>query len=572
MCDFNEFYTNAQHHKTGLALSGGGLRASLFHIGVLGRLAELDLLRRVDVLSTVSGGSIIGAYYYLKVKQLLEGRRPDRLPPSRAAYIQLIQEIEVDFLQAVQKNLRMRAFLDRRKNARMFREGYSSTDRMAELYTEHLYTPVLGTTGIFLKDLPIEPAACPAPADGVPNRIPTLILNATALNTGHLWQFTGAFVGEETSGHKRHALQMPAAPKLYFASPELTPLQRLALNGLTLGQAVAASCCVPGLYEPLGLSGLYRTETGEDVVVRLVDGGVFDNQGLVSLFAAGCTQILCSDASDLLKPVTDPSTRLINVAIRANEIMMDRIRHAILENLFVRPSQTHAFFHLGATVGPETFPDDAPQLLHALSHIRTDLDSFTDLEAYTLMYYGYRVVGEQWPNPAVAGADWRFLGIRDVLRDVPSRQILLRQLEVGSKPFFKVFFLGKPLPYAMVLAAVTAPIGVGGFVLSLLPWWVSGLLVLSLLSIVAYSQNARIAQYIDRVERWRRARRRLARAMTPLGIPTLLGSSVAVATWIHLKLFDRLFLRYGRIGRRAPRGGMAKPFKRADAGGVATVD
>ncbi len=57
MFDLAAFHTAAQHHKTGLALSGGGLRASLFHIGVLGRLAELDLLRHVDVISTVSGGS-----------------------------------------------------------------------------------------------------------------------------------------------------------------------------------------------------------------------------------------------------------------------------------------------------------------------------------------------------------------------------------------------------------------------------------------------------------------------------------------------------------------------------------
>ena len=47
----------------GLALSGGGFRASFFHIGVLARLAELDLLRRVEALSTVSGGSIVGALY-----------------------------------------------------------------------------------------------------------------------------------------------------------------------------------------------------------------------------------------------------------------------------------------------------------------------------------------------------------------------------------------------------------------------------------------------------------------------------------------------------------------------------
>jgi hypothetical protein len=124
---------------------------------------------------------------------------------------------------------------------------------------------------------------------------------------------------------------------------------------------------------------------------------------------------------------------------------------------------------------------------------------------------------------------------------------LLRQLEVGSKQFFKVFWLRKPMPYAIVLAALMVPVGAAAFVLALLPWWVSGLLALGLLSIVAYSQNARVNQYLDRVERWRRVRRRLARAMTPLGIPTLLGSSVAVATWVHLNLFDRLFLRYGRI-------------------------
>src|SRR5512143_214150 len=163
MFDLTAFHAATWQHKTGLALSGGGLRASLFHIGVLARLAELDLLRHVDVISTVSGGSIIGAYYYLKVKELLEGRRQDRLLPDQAAYIRLVQEVEIEFLQAVQKNMRMRAFLDRRKNARMFREGYSPTDRMAELYTEYLYEPVQGASGIFLRDLPIEPAAfCPS--------------------------------------------------------------------------------------------------------------------------------------------------------------------------------------------------------------------------------------------------------------------------------------------------------------------------------------------------------------------------------------------------------------------------
>ncbi|HVD49595.1 MAG TPA: patatin-like phospholipase family protein, partial [Gaiellaceae bacterium] len=60
------------HPKLGLALSGGGHRAAFFHIGVLACLAELGLLRLVQVISTVSGGSIVGALYYLHVKNLLE--------------------------------------------------------------------------------------------------------------------------------------------------------------------------------------------------------------------------------------------------------------------------------------------------------------------------------------------------------------------------------------------------------------------------------------------------------------------------------------------------------------------
>src|SRR5262249_20400868 len=62
--------------KVGLALSGGGFRASLFHIGVLARLAEMDVLRFVEAISTVSGGSIVGAHYYLEVQRLLE-TKPD---------------------------------------------------------------------------------------------------------------------------------------------------------------------------------------------------------------------------------------------------------------------------------------------------------------------------------------------------------------------------------------------------------------------------------------------------------------------------------------------------------------
>ena len=53
----------AAERKIGLALSGGGSRAIAFHLGCLRALKRLGLLDRVSVLSTVSGGSVIGAYY-----------------------------------------------------------------------------------------------------------------------------------------------------------------------------------------------------------------------------------------------------------------------------------------------------------------------------------------------------------------------------------------------------------------------------------------------------------------------------------------------------------------------------
>ena len=49
--------------NVGLALSGGGSRAIAFHLGCLRALHDLNLLSRVQVISSVSGGSVISAMY-----------------------------------------------------------------------------------------------------------------------------------------------------------------------------------------------------------------------------------------------------------------------------------------------------------------------------------------------------------------------------------------------------------------------------------------------------------------------------------------------------------------------------
>lgn len=55
--------------RIGLALSGGGYRAAAFHLGTFRCLQRLGILKNVDVISTISGGSLAGAYYALNCKK-----------------------------------------------------------------------------------------------------------------------------------------------------------------------------------------------------------------------------------------------------------------------------------------------------------------------------------------------------------------------------------------------------------------------------------------------------------------------------------------------------------------------
>ena len=60
--------------KIGLALSGGGFRASVFHIGVLTFLAEKKQLENISYISTVSGGSLLIGLIY-SIEPLADSRK-----------------------------------------------------------------------------------------------------------------------------------------------------------------------------------------------------------------------------------------------------------------------------------------------------------------------------------------------------------------------------------------------------------------------------------------------------------------------------------------------------------------
>ena len=191
--------------RLGLALSGGGFRASFFHVGVLARMAELGMLRHVESISTVSGGSIVGAAYYLLLKSLLEEKTDDEI--EDVDYVRLVERLELHFLEAVQQNLRMRTFANPWKNLKMSLPHYSRSDAIGEIYEKYIYDPLLDipyqrTT---MGDLLITPKGIDGdfhPRDEAVgnavrnNKVPVLILNATSLNSGHNWIFTATSMGE----------------------------------------------------------------------------------------------------------------------------------------------------------------------------------------------------------------------------------------------------------------------------------------------------------------------------------------------------------------------------------------
>ena len=127
--------------KVGLALSGGGFRASLFHLGVLAKLAERDVLRNVEILSCVSGGST-SARSTTSSCGLCSRRWRDRHITPRH-YVDLVGEMAGEFLDAIQHNLRVRLTQDIRDNWKMMSSSqYSRTDRAPELLEELIFSQI----------------------------------------------------------------------------------------------------------------------------------------------------------------------------------------------------------------------------------------------------------------------------------------------------------------------------------------------------------------------------------------------------------------------------------------------
>jgi predicted acylesterase/phospholipase RssA len=563
--------------KFGLSLSGGGFRASLFHIGVLAALAERDLLRHVEVLSCVSGGSILGAHYYLEVRQLLQSKADHEI--TRQDWIELVERVARDFLAGVQQNLRTRIGTNVWANLRMlFEPGYTTTTRLSELYEEHLFARVKDDGERRLRELRIRPKGDEALVPKYENwrrsnKVPILILNATTLNTGHNWQFTTSWMGEppatiESSVDGNYRLR-----RMYLRE---APAE---LQDIRIGAAAAASACVPGLFSPLELRGLYP-----DITVRLVDGGVHDNQGIFGLLDQNCSVVLVSDASGQMSTDDDPADGPIGVLLRTVSLLQARVRVACYREIESRrkSGRLRGMLYLHLKRGLEVQARDwvncsnpkelTPQeLLRAnskltdfqvvkrvqalLAGMRTDLDSFSDVEAYALMSSGCNML-RATIDEAITGFSvqreehaWHFLRVAQAMRDESrARAPLDSSLAAGALGMFRMFTLSKPLK---ALASLCTAALASGLLYALFLWhgepflsW-KGLaagLALSLVSVVAGRLGLGL---LVKVARYRKTLHQI-----------LFGAALAAGGWVvlglHLKLLDPLFLRRGAKAAKPP--------------------
>jgi predicted acylesterase/phospholipase RssA len=238
----------------GLAFSGGGTRAAAFSYGVLGQLARTpspvgrgrqDLLDHVGIVSGVSGGSIIAAYYGLKGRAALTDFREQFLTQDLMAQL----ETSIDLINI----------------GRALGGGVNTDNRLRDWFNAKLYN------GATYGDL-------------IARGRPIVLINATDVYSRTPFLFAPAPFAALCSDLSKYPVAaavaassaVPAAfaPIVLETFPEecKTPLpewvQRAANNP-------AAS---PQLYS--FAKALERARTGKVKYVKLLDGGLVDNYGL----------------------------------------------------------------------------------------------------------------------------------------------------------------------------------------------------------------------------------------------------------------------------------------------------
>lgn len=264
-------------NKTGLALSGGGYRATAMHLGTLHKLHQLNILDKVDVISTISGGSITGAYYCSFpgdfdqfYASLYEG-----LQKKNVVTKILLSYIGLRFLIFILLFLGSFYFLFTHY-AWLFPVTvfvlffvvlkfqfilFPISKRIEAIYDEFFFHRKQ------LGDLPDKPV---------------LVIGATNLQTAKPFSFSKNYMQDSTYQFMDNPVQFEAA-------------------SFPVARAVMASSCVPFAFTPVTIDKKYfiNPADAERIHPVIVDGGVYDNQGIHKVMQHGqyaCTTVITSDA------------------------------------------------------------------------------------------------------------------------------------------------------------------------------------------------------------------------------------------------------------------------------------
>jgi predicted acylesterase/phospholipase RssA len=230
-----------------LSLSGGGYRAAGFHLGVLDMLDRLELLKDVSALSTVSGGTFTGMRYALSQK----AKEPFRV---------FFEKFKSDLLSV---NIVDLALTKLTKGAPSIPSGrWDVITACAQVYDEKFFARQ--RFNVFWEDPAIP--------------LTELIFNATEFRTAVAFRFQKS--------------ENPLA-RVGNGNVSITPEQARQLR---LADIAAASSCFPGGFEPLsfpddfdwpdtpaGATALKEVQAEVGTPLPMMDGGVYDNQGMGSL-------------------------------------------------------------------------------------------------------------------------------------------------------------------------------------------------------------------------------------------------------------------------------------------------
>lgn len=348
--------------KIALAFSGGGVRATVFHLGVLARLARQDLLGNVKIVSSVSGGSLAAGLVFASA-----GYRW----PDSSEYLHEVVPRVLSLLTT--RNLQWSFAL----------QSLLLPWRLATGRASVLGDAIERQWGIHgsLADLP---------------QTPHWIINATCYQTGKNWRFQRDLMGDYQSK--------------YIVDPDFR-----------LSYALAASAAVPGLIGPLMIRSKryqwseYRDDQWQSIEpkykrLHLWDGGVYDNLGVESLFKPGeglregTDFLIVCDAS---RPLSSDSRQgrwrpaYLRASLRLVDVATDQVRSLrtrMLIQHFKQNPGSGAYLRLGLATkkvyarhqlgGKSALTDDE---LKRVASLETTLRRLTHNEFSMLFRHGYEV-------------------------------------------------------------------------------------------------------------------------------------------------------------------------------------